>query len=71
MRLLIVGILFLLCSSVGSETTVYICDSPYATKYHYSKSCKGLEKCTHQLKELTLKEAQAKQYGLCGYEKKK
>ena len=74
MKLLVVGTFLVVLSSFGSsgdEGSVYICNSEYATKYHYKKDCEGLAKCTHEIKEVTLKEAQAKKYSLCGYEKKK
>lgn len=74
MKLLVVCTFLVVLSSFGSRgepTSVYICDSPYATKYHYNKSCEGLSKCIHEIKQLTLTEAQEKKYSLCGYEKKK
>ena len=73
MKLLVVGTVLLLFSfgKSNGESPVYICDSEYATKYHYKKDCEGLQKCTHEIKELTVTEAKAKKYSLCGYEKKK
>ena len=71
MKLLVVGTVLLLFSFSKVESSVYICDSEYATKYHYKKDCEGLQKCTHEIKELTVTEAKAKKYSLCGYEKKK
>lgn len=29
------------------EDAVFICNSEYATKFHYIKNCEGLVKCTH------------------------
>jgi uncharacterized membrane protein len=50
----------------GSE--VYICVSKTASKYHFSQNCKGLSRCTHTITKVSLTDAKAKGYSLCGWE---
>lgn len=65
---LIISILFLNLSSDLDK--VYICVSKTATKYHKSPRCKGLVECTHEIRKVSLKEAQQRGYKtLCGWEK--
>lgn len=69
MKKIILFSFFLLLTSFNSiESDVYICGTKGAKKYHYSKNCRGLSNCKHEIKEVTLKEA--KEYGLdlCGWE---
>jgi len=40
------------------SSDVYICDSKTAHKYHRTQSCKGLNRCTHTIKKVTLETAQ-------------
>lgn len=40
--------------------TVYICTGPKATVYHYRSDCKGLNKCSGEVKKITLEEAKKK-----------
>jgi hypothetical protein len=51
------------------QSTVYICVSPTAKKYHYSQKCRGLQKCTHTIKSVTLSEASKLGYTACLMEK--
>jgi hypothetical protein len=39
------------------EAEVYICDSKTAYAYHSSKDCRGLNRCTHEIKKIKLSEA--------------
>lgn len=55
------------CSSSDSEppdtgtdapqTTVYICDGPYAEAYHNTPDCTGLSNCSGSVLEVTEQEA--------------
>lgn len=54
-------------SSKGSE--VYLCNSPNGKKYHYTKNCKGLSNCRHEIIKVSLKKALEMNKGLCGWEK--
>ncbi len=53
-------------ASCSSNNTVMICVSPTAHKYH-STRCKGVKACTHQIKKLTIKEAEELGKTPCGY----
>ena len=43
---------------------VYICESSTSYAYHQSKTCRGLSRCTHSIKELT-KDTAAKKRKAC------
>lgn len=51
------------CSDGRAETrnttgkTVYVCSGKYAKRYHYSKSCKGLLKCSGRIITTTTADA--------------
>ncbi len=44
------------------------CDSSGGKKYHYSKSCRGLSNCQHEIIKVTLEEAKKRGKTLCGWE---
>lgn len=44
-------------SSSNQNDEVYICVSNTAEVYHSDRDCWGLNKCTHDIKKVTLKEA--------------
>lgn len=52
-----------------SGDSVYICVSTSAKKYHFSKSCHGLQRCTHTIKETTKADAVKLGYTVCLIEK--
>ena len=39
------------------ETYVYICNSNTAYAYHSTKSCRGLNRCSHDILKVSLSEA--------------
>lgn len=41
----------------AQTVSVYICDSKDAVAYHKYKTCRGLQKCTHQVLTVTESEA--------------
>ena len=47
---------------------VYICDSKNGKKYHFSKSCRGLNACKATIKKLKLAEAKKSGKTICGWE---
>ena len=47
---------------------VFICNSQYGKKYHYSKSCRGLKACKSEIKEITLERARKLGKTICGWE---
>lgn len=61
-------LLFFTTSVKPIESEVYICGSKGAKKYHFSKSCRGLSNCKHQVYKKSLKEAKSYGLTLCGWE---
>jgi hypothetical protein len=64
MKTLFIFIVVLWINFTGA-TKVYICDSPTAATYHSAENCRGLQKCTHQILEVTITEAKNKQLRPC------
>ena len=50
------------------QTSVYLCDSSGGKKYHYSKTCRGLSNCQHEIIKVTLEEAKRRGKTVCGWE---
>lgn len=46
-----------ICAFAAPKSKVYICVSPRAYAYHETKACKCLNRCTHEIREVTLEEA--------------
>ncbi len=51
-----------------TQSNVYLCDSSGGKKYHFSKNCRGLSNCQHEIIKVTLKKAQSLGKTLCGHE---
>ena len=52
------GLVILLGTSFRpGSIKVYVCDSSTSVAYHSSKSCKGLNRCTHQIIEVSKQDA--------------
>ena len=49
-------------------TTVYVCTGVYATKYHYTSGCRGLNNCKGDIVEVDLARAREAGRTLCGWE---
>lgn len=58
----------LVLMSFTIPTTVYICLSPGAKKYHYDRGCRGLNNCTHEIKSVSVGDAESRGLDLCGWE---
>ena len=56
--------LFLTAGSVLAQTVV-LCNGKYATKYHSSSSCKGLNNCKGGLSQVSVKKAAGMGRGPC------
>lgn len=55
---ILIGLLSLgLTSANLKQTGVYICVSAGAYAYHKDTKCSGMKKCTHTIKEVTIKYA--------------
>lgn len=66
MKTLTLIILLLTFSAESNE--VWICDSPSAEVYHLDENCRGLKKCSHEIKKITLDRAKSLKRRLCGFE---
>ncbi len=71
----VLGFIILLTSSFSTmeknfttSTYVYICDSSGGKKYHFNKSCRGLSRCSHPIRKISLEKAQSIGKTLCGWE---
>ncbi|WP_298737817.1 hypothetical protein [uncultured Chitinophaga sp.] len=51
-----------------NQITVYVCDSKYATRYHYKSDCRGLSNCKHRIISIPLDKATATRT-LCMWER--
>ena len=66
--------LFLLLSPKGvemgdvhsSDVTVYVCTGPMSKKYHATKDCRGLNKCSEDIIAVSLEKAKNMGRGPCG-----
>lgn len=59
-------VIFLLLIATGVHAqTVYVCEGPYATKYHCTPSCRGLNNCRGGLSSITLQNAVARERYPC------
>lgn len=52
-----------------TPTTVYICDSPNAIRYHLTQNCKGLRNCSHRIVTVALDKAKSMNLTLCKWER--
>jgi hypothetical protein len=55
-------------SDDAPTTVVYICGPKGAKRYHYSNTCCGLKRCTHEIVETTVEDAENFGLTLCKYE---
>lgn len=46
-------------------TYVYVCTGPSATRYHRTPDCSGLNRCSREIKKITLTEAEKKGRTAC------
>lgn len=68
MKLFLIILFFLTKTTCTKSTTVYICNSSGAKKYHLKENCKGLSTCQHKILKITLEKAKADGKTLCGWE---
>lgn len=59
---------FIAVPTISPQTSVYLCDSSGGKKYHYTKSCRGLSNCQHEIIKVSLEEAKRRGKTLCGWE---
>ena len=71
MRTLILSALaFVLSGQVSTEVktkeaTVYICTGPKAKKYHATETCRGLNRCSGSIRQLSVSSARVKGFTPC------
>ena len=53
---------------IQKEAQVYICKGKGSKRYHYTKTCRGLSRCSTKVSEVTLKKAKEMRRTLCGWE---
>jgi hypothetical protein len=68
MKLFTLALIFIVTTSYTSSSDVYICGNTGAKKYHYKENCRGLSACSHEIKKVTIKDAQGYGLTLCGWE---
>lgn len=49
----------------GGGGTVYICNGPYASKYHSSSWCRGLNRCSASISSTSKSKAQSMGFSAC------
>lgn len=55
---------------IKTTQKVFICKSTSSKRYHYKKTCRGLNRCKAEIKETTLKKAEKFGRTLCKLENK-
>lgn len=68
MKYILLVLFIFLTSFHPPETSVYICGSTGAKKYHFSQNCRGLSSCSHGTVKTSLKQAKGLGLTLCGWE---
>lgn len=67
--IILIATIFLFVQAIPLEDTdVYICKGKGSKKYHYTKTCRGLSRCSTKVYEVTLKKAKEMKRTLCGWE---
>jgi len=65
-------ILFFFTNITCTEpTSVYLCNSPGAKKYHLNANCRGLSNCSYKIIKVDIEKAKKDGKTLCGWEKEK
>lgn len=66
MKTLLLSFLFAVCGAVSTaDSSVYICTGPYATKYHSTPECKGLNRCSGDVVKMSMDKAKESGYTAC------
>lgn len=56
-------------AKVQYSRTVYLCMGPMSKAYHLNPNCRGLDRCSTEIKEVSESQAISMGRHLCGYEK--
>lgn len=65
MKRLLTLFLFSLFLMSATESSVYICASKNAYTYHNKRKCNGLNRCSKEIKKVTVPEAKRAGYRAC------
>lgn len=68
MKYILLLFFIFLTSFTPPETSVYICGSTGAKKYHFKETCRGLSSCSHETVKTSIKQAKGLGLTLCGWE---
>jgi hypothetical protein len=52
-------------TQIKADTSVFICVSPNAYAFHSSKNCRGIQRCTHEIKSTSKIDATKLGYKPC------
>lgn len=69
MKTLSLIIFFFANITCKESTTVYVCNSPNAKRYHYTSGCKGLSNCTYKIVKIDIEKAKKDGKTPCRWEK--
>ncbi|RLJ73699.1 hypothetical protein [Pedobacter alluvionis] len=69
MKILSLLIFFVINITCKENTTVYICNSPGAKKYHITSDCRGLSSCSYKIVKVDIDKAKKDGKVLCKWEK--
>ncbi len=64
-----ISLLFFVGSFMAPADSVYYCDSTGGKRFHQSKQCRGLQKCTHEIKSTSTSGAKSLGLTQCLIEK--
>jgi hypothetical protein len=68
MKYILLVLFVFLMSFRPPESSVYICGSTGAKKYHFNENCRGLSSCSHGTVKTSIKQARGLGLTLCGWE---
>ena len=54
-------------NQASRSSKVWICTGPYSKKYHNNYDCKGLQKCSADIIDVTISEAKERGYTECKF----
>lgn len=69
MKILSLLIFFFINITCKENTTVYICNSSGAKKYHINSDCRGLSNCSYKIIKVDIEKAKKDGKILCKWEK--
>jgi 5-bromo-4-chloroindolyl phosphate hydrolysis protein len=68
MKLLLISAILLTSATQKEKPKVYICDNGKASKYHQTKTCRGLSNCSYKIVAIKLETAKKEGKTLCKWE---